>query len=345
MGLARSGVEAGKRLRARLLRIDPAWVTFARRGFPRTDPERVARLERVAAHFVRGYNTAIRDTELPALARELDRIEAELRGFAYEGAGMALEVLDLLSPFCRDRLLRFLERAGDAHTYMVHIGAGWAWARLRPLLPRLERRLARLDPLLGWFALDGYGFHEGFFAPERTFASGVRPRGLSAAMASAFDTGVGRSLWFVAGADPAAAADAIGRLAPDRRASLWAGCGLACAYAGGVPESSLRQLCRLAGPDRAALAQGAAFAAKARERAGNGAAHTELAVTLFCDMSAAEAARRCDESLAEATRAARDVAQPAFHAWRLLLQRELDAWVTASAAMRGAATFTERCAS
>ena len=54
----------------------------------------------------------------------------------------------------------FLAGPGAAHTYMVHVGAGWALAQLRR---RVDRALARLDPLLGWLAVDGYGFHQGYF--------------------------------------------------------------------------------------------------------------------------------------------------------------------------------------
>jgi hypothetical protein len=284
-------------------------------------------------HFVSGYNAAIRDLRLPALVRHLDAIESELRGFAYEGAGMALEVLDLVSPWQRDRFRRFVEGPGDRHAYMVHIGAGWAWARLRPLVPRLERRLAGLDPLLGWFALDGYGFHAGFFAPERSITARRRPRSLRAALGSAFDCGLGRSLWFATGAEPAAAARAIERFAAERRADLWSGCGLAAAYAGGVPAAALLGLRSLAGRHRAALAQGAAFAARARERAGNPAAHTDLAVSLLCNMSAPEAARQCEVSLASARQDVRGADQPLFHGWRLRLQRDLGAATEAAAAV------------
>lgn len=326
---------SARAVRGRALRVDPREVGFERRGFARTDPARVARLERVAAHFVRGYDLAIRDPGERALEDGLEAIEPELRGFGYEGAGMALEVLDLLSPWRRDRLPHFVAGAGARHTYMVQIGAGWAWARLGPLLARPERRLARLDPVLGWLALDGYGFHEGFFAPAKTVVAGRRPRPMRGALASAFDSGVGRSLWFVCGAEPAAIAGAIEALGAERRADLWAGCGLASAYAGGVPAAVLRDLATRSGRHRAALAQGAAFAAKARERAGNAAAHTELAVSLFCGLSAEEAARRCDGALADAQRETRDAAQPLFHAWRLRLQRELAGRTSAPAGDTG----------
>jgi hypothetical protein len=46
---------------------------------------------------------------------------------------------------------------------MAHVGIGWAIARLPWLRRRIEQPLNRLDSLLRWLAVDGYGFHEGYF--------------------------------------------------------------------------------------------------------------------------------------------------------------------------------------
>jgi hypothetical protein len=284
-------------LRGQLFGIDPVEVTFARRGFADSDPAVVERLERVALHFVHGYHAALEDAEPASLAERLGAFEADLVGFAYEGAGMALELRDRLDPLRRDRLARFLAGPGDAHAYMVHIGAGWAWARLGPLA-RVSKRLRELDPVLGWLALDGYGFHEGYFHSSRTIAEGRRPRRISGAAGSVFDTGVGRSLWFVCGADPEAIAAAIQALEPARRADLWAGSALACSYAGGVSSETIERFAALAHDYPEAVAQGAAFAAKARERAGHLTDQTRLAARLLTGATAERAAAVCDESLA-----------------------------------------------
>jgi len=284
-------------LRAHLLGIDPVEVTFARRGFVRSDPSLVERLERVALHFVHGYHAALQDADPASLAERLSEFEEELVGFTYEGAGMALELLDRLSPRRRNRLARFLAGPGESHAYMVHIGAGWAWARLGPLA-RWTARLRELDPVFGWLALDGYGFHEGFFHARRTIVGCRRPRRVRGDAGRVFDTGVGRSLWFVYGADPDAIAAAIEAFAPERRADLWAGSALACAYAGGVSGETIERFAALAGDFPEAVAQGAAFASKARERAGNPANHTRLATERLCGTTAERAAAVCDDALA-----------------------------------------------
>ena len=97
----------------------------------------------------------------------------EQRGFAYEGAAMALALLDHVLPWRRNRLARFIRGPARDHIYMAHVGAGWALARLRR---GTNRYFHKLDPLLRWLAMDGYGFHEGYFHWQRTIEARQQPR-------------------------------------------------------------------------------------------------------------------------------------------------------------------------
>jgi hypothetical protein len=105
-------------------------------------------------------------------------------------------------------------------------------------------------------------------------------------------------MWFVCGADVERIGATIGRFSSERRADLWSGVGLACAYAGGVERADVERLRLLAGEHAAPLAQGAAFAAVARQRAGNPAEHTEVACAVLCGCSAARATAVIDEAQA-----------------------------------------------
>jgi hypothetical protein len=244
------------------------------------------------------------------MERRLGEVTPELRGFAFEGAALGLALLDFLTPWRRDRVSRFLRGAGDAHAYMVHVGAGWVWARA-PW--GFRRRQKKMDPLLGWLAFDGWGFHEGFFHGSKYIGGRLPPRRLSGYERRAFDQGLGRSFWFVNGGSPERIAETIANFSAARRPDLWSGIGLAASYAGIVGEDSLQKLRELAGPFRPQLAQGAAFAAKARQRAGNPAEHTNLAVKYFCEMSANEAARVTDAALENLPA---DSELPAYEIWR-----------------------------
>jgi hypothetical protein len=137
----------------------------------------------------------------------------------------------------------------------------------------------------------------------------------------AWDMGLGRGLWFALGADVPRIAEQIAAMDADRRADLWSGVGLACAYAGGVESSDLECLAALAVEHRFSLGQGAAFAAKARQRAGNPADHTDRACRVLCGLPAEAAARITDECLDDTARDHGDGS--AFEAWRAAISARL----------------------
>jgi hypothetical protein len=298
------------RIRRIVFGISPEEASFSRRGFSYRDARTRARLERVGATFLQGYHAALEARDGERLARQLDAFEPEFRGFAFEGAAMALTLLDLLRPWGGARLKSFAAGAGAAHEYMLYVGAGWAMARLRRDPSRARKSF---DPLLGWLAADGYGFHEGYFKWPVYVARRERPRRLNGYAPRAFDQGLGRSLWFVKGAEVGSVIETVRAFAYERQSDLWSGVGLACAYAGGADDEGIEALRAGAGPFSLQLAQGAAFAAKARERAGNAAAHTERACRILCGMSAGAAAGITDAALIGLPA---DGDAPAYEVWR-----------------------------
>ena len=197
---------------------------------------------------------------------------------------------------------------------MVHVGAGWALAQLRR---RVDHALAQLDPLLGWLAIDGYGFHQGYFHWPKSVDRQRVPKGFSGYARRVFDQGLGRSLWFVEGAEVDRIAETIARFPRSRHADLWSGVGLACGYAGGVSAEAMESLIAIAGANQPCLAQGVAFAAKARERAGNRLTDTDVACQIVCGMPAEDAARLTDLALIDLPA---DRAIPAYEIWRQRIQ-------------------------
>ncbi len=297
-------------LRKRLLAISPEEATFARRGFSQCDCAVRLHLERVGRSFLEGYNLALADEDGEQLSANLNAVASEFQGFAFEGAAMALTVLDVISLWRKERLKKFLTGPGAAHAYMVHVGVGWALARLPWQIKPL---LARLDPLLGWLAIDGYGFHEGYFHERRSIGKLIVPRRLNAHQSRVFDQGLGRSLWFINGADASRIASTIAAFPLDRRPDIWSGVGLACAYAGGADAQTIKSLGLAAAPYRLHLAQGAAFAAKARQRAANPTPHTEMACEILCGLSAAEASQVTDQALKNLDHQG---PEPSYEVWR-----------------------------
>jgi hypothetical protein len=245
----------------------------------------------------------------------------EQQGFAFEGAAMALTLLDHLPPGNTKYFQEFLHGPGEPHSYMVHVGAGWAFARLPWLRYRIAHRLDALDPLLRWLVMDGFGFHEGYFHWSRSVRKKVLPKGVNGYALRAFDQGLGRSLWFIECADIYRIAKAIETFSLQCRGDLWSGVGLACAYAGGTSADETTELIALAGEFKPHFAQGASFAAKARQRAGNESAHTEQVCRIACGLSARDAADLTDTALRNVLTSS---PEPDYEQWRSGLRQGLE---------------------
>jgi hypothetical protein len=278
------------RVRLRMFGIDEEEASLERPGFSAIDERTREHLEVVGRWFARGYRAGLAEPRLDLLSERLESSPAEFRGFAYEGAGTALTVLDSLIP-TKHRLLAFVRGPALAHAWILPIGYGWARMRMgRP--PR--RPPAVFEPMQGWLAMDGAGFHEGFNRPQRAFERQWRPRRLSAEAARVFDQGLGRSLWFLKGGDVEAIGLTIVRFPQARRGDLWSGLASAATYAGGVSDDVLQALRDTAGRDRTEVAVGAALAAKARLLGGNPTSHTERACLILCGAGAVATARVTD---------------------------------------------------
>jgi hypothetical protein len=308
--------------RRRFLGLSPAEASFAKRGFLAGEEKARLRLEQIGVTFLSGYHAALEETGFVPLARRLATVETDLRGFAFEGAAMGLALLDCITPWRNDRWHTFTEHFAEPHIYMMHVGLGWALARLRR---SVTSHLKRLDPLMRWLAVDGYGFHEGYFGWPRHIEQRAIPSRLNTYERRAFDQGLGRSIWFVRGADVAVVASTIDAFPAVRHDDLWSGVGLACTYAGGCSPAAIESLREVAEGHLPAFAQGVAFAAKTRLRAANLNPHTELVCRLICGNTAEETAAITDAALEDLHE---EDGLPAYEVWRRRIQDKFALGVT-----------------
>lgn len=300
-------------VRRTLFGIPSKKAVFSRPGFVK---EAWLRFQPVAHSLVEGYHASLEDNRLPVLIPRLEAVEPEVRGFAYEGAGMGLAALDIMAPW-KNRVQEFVEGPAAPHLYPIYVGVGLALARLHR---SPERFFPRLDPLLCWVVVDGYGFHEGFFAWKRTVVKKVVPSHFSSYALRLFDQGLGRCLWFASGALVDRVAALISSFPQERQSDLWSGVGLASSFAGGAERRELEMLKEIAAPYRLQLARGAAVAAQGHMDARYRSAHTDLACEVYSGLSSAQAVQilaeaRKDLPMHETT--------PAYEIWRLRTQERL----------------------
>ncbi|MGW5555898.1 DUF1702 family protein [Micromonospora sp. NPDC003944] len=311
-------------LRRRILTPNISETKMDVRGFHVKNESGANLLETVGSSFLVGFGHAAEAATAQAAEHGLEQVPERFRGFAYEGAAMGFAIRDALGVTRRRRVTEMLAGRGDRHVYMVYVGVGWAMARL----PRLRwNRLTAPDPLLRWLVLDGYGFHQAYFHTARYVGAQHREDhfpwpvdGPVEYAARVIDQGIGRAMWFVGGTDADRVTRLISTFAPQRHADLYAGAGLAATYAGGADEAELIRFRQHAGEHRAELAQGSAFAAAARARAGLVMPHNELATQVLCGMSVSQAAKVTDVTRPDSRHSG---STPAYEAWRRAIAEEL----------------------
>ncbi|MGW5051290.1 DUF1702 family protein [Actinokineospora sp. NPDC004072] len=297
-------------------------VTFAERGFPGAGSPAAQRLEAIPQSVICGFEWGIAARDLWEVERRLELVVPEQRGFAYEGAAMAFAVRDAMAGGSGKRTRELLLGPGAPHVFLTYIGIGFAMARLpRPLWRKIIPDLGGSPyyPTMTWLAVDGYGFDLAYFDTERYVDRQQVPpaypwEGRPDYFPRAVDQGIGRALWFIHGADPAAVVAAVDRFPAERRPDLWAGVGLAATFAGGCSADGLAAVREAAGEHRPQLAVGVVFAVKARTFAGHVPEHTALGARELAGLSVADAVAIADRT--EAAADAADDAEPLYEKWR-----------------------------
>jgi len=312
------------KLRRRILTPPMSETKLSVRGFNEKSPESRDLLEKVGESFLTGYAYAAEAGRSTEAEEPLEKLPTYFKGFAYEGAGMALGVRDGL-PFGSTRHVSdFLSGAAEKHIYMVYVGVGWSLARV----PRFRWKAATAgitDDLLRWLVLDGYGFDRAYFDTKRWIDKQYVPapypwQGSADYFPRAVDQGIGRALWFIHGAQTADVAAAVLRFPEHRRADLWSGVGLAATFAGGCDADALTALRSAAAEHGDHLGLGSVFAIKARHHCGYVPPHTATAASALAGLTVAEAVAMADE-----TEVAADTPGPvpAYELWRQRIRARL----------------------
>jgi enediyne biosynthesis protein E3 len=283
-------------IRNSMLKVSAKNALFERRGFFIKNSKVSTHLENIGFQFLHGYHLAL-TSSVQDFTRHL-KTDDQYKGFCFEGAAMAKALTDWLSVRTHRELETLMaDPIGNKHVYMLHVGAGWAYARL-PV--NIEQKIERFDPTLRWLIIDGYGFHQGYFKTRKYVEKKELPSGLKQAHSrKVFYQGLGRSLWFVDCATPARIANRISGFPAQFHGDLWSGVGLACTYAGGAEAVEIMELKTLSNGYFDHLAQGCVFAAKARQRAELITPENELACKLICGVTIKEAALLADKCLDE----------------------------------------------
>ncbi|MEO1232158.1 MAG: DUF1702 family protein [Myxococcota bacterium] len=207
-------------------------ISALRRFIPRPEP-RGGGSDRFAVAreaFAAGFHRALDDRASASVTAALETFDPPRRGFAWEGAGLALQLADRWAPGPGNAVREVRDLVPRPYLPFLAVGVGWAWARgARLSVEGGETALAAFDR----GTKDGLGFHEGYFAAYRFRKALFPPRGEDV------DHGLGRSAWFVFRGDARQVMAALARFPEPRRDALWKGVGFAATYCGGADARAL----------------------------------------------------------------------------------------------------------
>ncbi len=272
-----------------LINIENTW-----KNIPNVETPTRTKLRSSVIAFVTGLNTAIEVAYSKLLIGQLEGLSDNCRGFAYEGAGMGLAIID----YSRNKGLvaKFLKGEGANYPELIHVGVGCATSLLKK---DLEQKMMEADPMQRWWIPDGFGFYSGIYKWEESVEQHMIPNQIKGYAMRGFDRGLGRRMWFGFSGEITAVADAIAKFPEYRQADLWSGIGLASTFAGGVDRETLVKLQELAGNYASYLALGSAMAAKCRYTAGNMVDYTHLACSVLCGMDGSQVGEIVDKIFQE----------------------------------------------
>jgi enediyne biosynthesis protein E3 len=248
--------------------------------------EVLLRIERIKSVFLDTQMFYSMHDNMDALIGYLENTETEFRSIAYESASMAIALKELKNNEGLNTWLYYKNGPALAHKAQVHVGLGWAIAKLN--LPFLLV-VKKIDALLYHRVADGCGYYDGSFRHKQTIMNRQLPGYLPESAMSMYDQGVGRSLWYTSNADINKICSKIKSFPAVRQANLWRGIGIAVAYVGGCDDDTLKTLLQYAATNRIQLAYGAALASRSRIESNTMTTDTDRCSRLWFTLTASEA--------------------------------------------------------
>jgi enediyne biosynthesis protein E3 len=220
----------------------------------------------------------------PELQEHLESVDSEFRSVAYEGVAMGLAVKDLFEGTLQ-RWRVFMRNTRQEYLPHVHVGLGWAIAKQK--LPSLIF-IDSIQPLLRSRVIDGIGYYDGTFKQTQSVGNKLRPDCILLNDCSAYDQGLGRSLWYSCKGDVEKIKLMVQSFPESRQSHLWRGIGIASIFVGKCADSSLQMLKIAAANHSVQLGMGAAIVAKARMETKTITQDVDNACRKWCDLSAGQ---------------------------------------------------------
>lgn len=242
-------------------------------------------MENIQSIF-REVQQSFSDTEpVGELIARLNVYEPEFRSVAFEAAAMCVALNYFLKGNSLLSWKEFLKLSGGKHNTQIHIGMGWALAQQAA---EPTAYLKECPPMMRYRLMDGYGYYEGIFRKRKTIISRQAPDWNDETAKSAYDQGLGRSIWYLNGGKPKEVQQMMEGFEERRMRDLWRGLGIALCYVGGVDEHIIYKIKSAAGKYLPQFSAGVLMAAASRVEADSVNQDTKVVATRVCNKTPQE---------------------------------------------------------
>lgn len=239
--------------------------------------------------FIDSKEKGLSITNFDELNEVLLTTNPEFLSLAYEAAAMGIAINSLKNTHSLVNWSNFYQKHGLNHAAQVHIGLGWA---LSELDLDISSYLNKLEPLLKYRVIDGYAYYDGKFKRRQAVRMQQIPENLDDLSKRAYNQGLGRCFWYNAQGDVEKLVRMINIFSEERHYDMWRGVGVAVNYVGGIENSTLKNLIKVANKHLTAFKCGIAIATQTREKASAIVNDTERICNLVLNLTAKSVAEK-----------------------------------------------------
>jgi len=222
-------------------------------------------IQLIQSVFQEAQNYASKENDRKAILSHLNKIKHAFTSVAYEGTSFILAERSIKNNNSLKDWEYFLKETKGLHDSQIHVGLGWAIAAINA---DLNLYTQKITPLLYSRVLDGYGYYYAIFKRRIAIRSAQIPNNIRPDQVSAFNQGIGRSLWYLAEGKIEKLTRLIQLIQSERHGDLWRGIGIAYTYVGGEPIESIERINLLSGEYNKEFLCGIALALYARNKSG-----------------------------------------------------------------------------
>jgi len=215
------------------------------------------------------------------LLLKIDEFDAEFKSVGYEALSMFLAKECLVNQ--NGNLIEwqnFFSDYAEFYESQLLTGFGWAIAATNNNPTNIINTLS-FTSFQKAKIFDGFGYYFGLFRSRLTIRSTALPEILSNIKPFAFDSGIGRAIYYLAKGNHEMINKFLSPFKAERLSEIWMGIGTACIFVGGFDETELKAIAETSGNHKQDFLIGGLLSLKSRTTANTETKYTIIFISTF----------------------------------------------------------------